>query len=365
METTRRLLGTATALSALIAGARASPGQDDVLDHRTVRTVHLDVVGRPPYERDYRFWVGKSPGELRDALLSGREFWDHWYEEQLYYFLLLNNFRPESERAAAISGDLHAGRIGVRDAIHRIALTSSFDHRNPGADTFVTVVMEQLCGLEVQKIPRELEIAKKIYDGAPGAFLGSAGRCQADVVRIAIESRLFVPHLLAREHERLVHARADPKDLAAWASRLQTDPSAYLPLVRAWLSGDAYRARLDQPVPQPNRLYVRSLFVDLMDRLPTTAEAEPLREALDGLADPTPLRSILARMLLDSGKAGVPARKDIADPAEWVRGLFLRLLGRAATDAELEVFAAALAEPECRPSTVVCAVVSSPEYARY
>ena len=360
-----RLLSTAGLFAVFSAGAHALPCVDEVLDHRIVRTVHMDLLGRPPYERDYARWVGRRQDELVDDLLASREFWDHWYGEQLYYFLLINNFRQESERANTISKELHEGGLDVRDAVHRIALTSSFEQRNPGADTFVTVVMEQLCGLEVQRIPRELEIGKKVYDGAEGTFLGATGRCQADIVRIAIESRLFAPHFLGREHERLVHARPDPRDLAAWSAQFQRDPSAYRSLVRAWLTGEAYRARLARPVTQPNRLYVRSLFVGLMDRLPTSAEAEPLREALDGLADPGPLRSIVARMILDSGRAKVQARKDIADPARWIRELFLRLMGRPATDSEVETFAGSLAEPECRPSTVLCALVSSAEYCRY
>jgi hypothetical protein len=344
------------------AVAKGRGGTDGVLDHRTLRGVHLDLLGRPPFQADYARWLGKPAGALVDEVLASREFWERWYEEQLYYFLLINNFRPETERANAISKELHEGRLDVREAIHRIALTSSFDQRNPGADTFVTVVMEQLLGLEVQKTARELEIGKKIYDGTEGNFLGTIGRCQADVVRIAMGSKLFPPHFLAREHERLVHSRAEAKDLAAWSARFEKDPAVFGALVREWIASDAYRARLGRRLPQSNRLFVRSLFVDLMDRAPTQAEAEPLREALDGLADPAPLRSIAIRMILDSGRAKIPVRKDITDPAAWVKDLFRRWLGREPTEAELSTFVESLADPACRPQTVVYAILTGGEY---
>ena len=43
----------------------------------------------------------------------------------------------EGESVEAIPAGLTAGKLSVRDAIHRIALLPSFDLRNPGADTFV------------------------------------------------------------------------------------------------------------------------------------------------------------------------------------------------------------------------------------
>src|SRR5205814_8795338 len=128
--------------------------------------------------------AGKPIAAVAEAITSTREFWDRWLEEQLYYFLLVSNFRPRSERVLAIPADIAAHKLDVREAIHLIALSSNFDQRNPGADTFVTVVMEQLAGLEVQKNPRHLEIGKKIYDGGDGVFLGTPGKCQADTVKI-------------------------------------------------------------------------------------------------------------------------------------------------------------------------------------
>ncbi len=342
------------------AKAAATP-----VDARTLRSLSLDLLGRPPLRAEYERWRTFERAQLLDELLAGREFWAHWLDEQLYYFLLINNFRPEQERLVAIPGDLHEKRLDVREAVHRIALSSSFDQRNPGADTFVTVVLEQLAGLEVAKNQRELEIGKKVYDGAPGTFLGQAAQSQADLVRCAIASRSFAQHFLRREHERLVHARPDPKELAAWSARFEKDPRCFAELVRGWLDGPAYAARLARGVPLENRVFARTLFVDLADRLPKFEESEPLREALDALADSAPLRALTARMLLDSGKLALPARKDLGDARSWLRSLFPRLLGREASEAELAEFSRVLEDPSARVETVLYALVSSPDYNRY
>ena len=322
-------------------------------------------IGRPPLAADSERWNEKPLEAVVDELVAGPEFWSRWFEEQLYYFLLVNNFRPQAEGMATLPVELAASKLDVREAVHRIALSANFDQRNPGADTFVTVVMEQLLGLEVQKNARELEIGKRIYDGGEGTFLGARGKCQADVVRIAVQHRAFSAHFIAREYERLVHIRPDAKELTYCAQEFGKDPGVYTNLVKRWLTSDAYRARLEKRLPLENRLFVCSLFVDLLGRVPTEAEAEPMRQALDGLSDPVPLRSVLVRMMVDSGRVRIEKRADITDPAAWIAARFVRFYGRNPTDLELAAFVAAWNEPECRPQTILCALLSSPEYQLY
>lgn len=348
-----------------VAPSAALVLESTLLDARSIRSLHLDLLGRPPLRDEGARWLGKPFTELVLELVGSRGFWDHWFEEQLYYFLLVNNFRPRAERVVAIPADLTAHKLDVREAIHLIALSPNFDLRNPGADTFVTVVMEQINGVQVQKSARDLEIGKKLYDGGEGVFLGVAGHSQADVVRIAIEAKNFAKHFVAREFERIVHKKIEAKEWAVSASELQRDPASCAAIVRRWVTSDAYKSRLEHRVAQANRQFVRSLFVDLLDRMPTNEESEPMREALDGLSDPAPLRAILVRMLLDSGKVPVEKRDAIGDPGQWVQKLFARLLGRAPSETELATFVAALQEPECRPQTILCALLSSTEYQQY
>lgn len=50
---------------------------------------------------------------------------------------------------------------------------------------------------------------------------------------------------------------------------------------------------------------------------------------------------------------------------EWVRGEFLRLLGREPTERETDAFVATLGEYGGEPKTIVLALVTSPEYQYY
>jgi hypothetical protein len=338
------------------------PSTLDTLDHGSLRRLFLDYFGRPPFADERSTWIGESRIKLIDSVLLTQEFWQSWLDEQLYYFLLIDNFRPTTESVRAIPAQLADGKIGVLEALHRICLSSSFDRRNPGPDTFVTVVMEQVLGLEVQKNARELEIGKKIYDGARGAFLGRSGSSQADVVHIAMEDRRALRHLLQREYERWMRQPAFEQDLSGWTEALERDPLAMRSVLCAWFRSKACDERLETRAPEPNRLFIRALYVDLLARLPDEGEAERLRSALDGLANSGPLRSLVARLILDSGKAPIPERESIPDAEAWIQGLFERLLGRSPLAKELATFVEAYADPACRPGTVLYAIVSHPEY---
>lgn len=344
-------------------GERGSPGP--ALDERGLRTALLTLLGRPPFGPERERWLGRAMVELLDDLLGSAEAWRHWYDEQLYYFLLVDNFRPATEMAQAIPAELAAGRLDVREALHRIALSPSFELRNPGADTFVTVVMEQFVGLSVQKSQRDLEMGKSVYEGHPGAFLGASGESQADVVRIALESREASKHFLAREHQRLFFAAPEAKALQGWTRRFHEDPRTYVAIVREWFTSERWDERLARPEPLSNRLFVRALFVDLQERQPEPQEAESIRSALDGLADSRPLRAVLARMMLDSGAVGLPDKASISDPGAWIEALFRRLLGRGASPAELPTYVEGFHDEACRPETILLALLSDPDYHRY
>jgi hypothetical protein len=366
------------AVAALLAFPGRALAQDDgdprgrteaeparALDDGSLRAVFLDLLGRPPYPEERAHWLGKGRHELCDALIGSEDFWRQWYEEQLYYFLLIDNFRPETERLRTTPAALAAGKLHVRDAIHRVALSSSFDLRNPGADTFVTVVLEQLTGMEVQANVRTLEIGKAIYDGEQGVLLGKTGHNQSDVVEIAIGHKMFAETFVEREYARLLRTEMERAELKDQARRFHKDPYAYTKLVRGWTLSAAYDERLANEVDIPNRLFVNALFVDLLGRLPTDEERRRVRSALDGLSDPGPLRSVLARLMIDSGKVPVPEREAIEDPTAWVADLFRRLLGREASEDELKAFVTAFHDPSCRPATVLYALVSHPEYHSY
>jgi len=340
-----------------------SPERARSLAPRWLRGLFVDLLARPPYERERELWTDKPVPELVESLLSQSEFWEEWVQTQLYYFLLVDNFRPESEALLQLPERLRAGQSGVTEALLRIALCASFDRRNPGADTFVTVVMEQLLGIEVQKNTRQLEIGKHVYEGGRGKFLGVMGSSQADVVKIAIEDDRCLERFIEREYERLILATLNERDVKGYADALRAGDRPYREILKEWLLSDAYAQRFELRAELPNRVFARSLFVDLFDRLPDTEEVRRIRSALDGLGDAGPLRSALVRILLDSGKVSLPTRDEIESPTKWIRASFVRYFGRQPTEEELDTFRESFRDPVCRPETVVYALLTHPEYA--
>jgi len=372
----RRSTLVALALSLCCGSIAAQTGGDDqdgrtvatpvhALDPHMLRTVTLDLLGRPPLPDERELWLGGDLRKYLEVVVGSLEFWEHWLEEQLYFFMLLDNFRPETAGVRSTPLKINEGRLTPREAIHRIVLSPSFELRNPGADTFVTVAMEQLTGMTVQKKTRELEIGKSLYDGRQGLFLGHIGSSQSDVIKICIESKEFSREFIEREYARLLHRDADKKSASKWWRAFHKRPAAYSDLVREWFVSDEYMRRLDERHQISNRAFVNALHVDLLGRVPTDEEAEPMREALDGLGDSAPLRSILARLLLDSGKVYIPEKLEIGDRGEWTNSLFKRLFGREASADELTAVSSALDEPTCQPVTIIYALISHPEYHRF
>ncbi len=336
-----------------------------ILDDGFLRCMSLDFLGRPPLESERRRFVGKSIATFSAEVLGSRDFWSHWLDEQLYYFLLIDNFRPAGERIQAMPAELEAERLSVSQALRQILLSSSFELRNPGADTFVTVVIEQLLGINVQKNARELEIGKRAYDGHKGTFLGREASSQSDVIRNAVEDERFWPEFLEREFQRIVRRELPRRESQSWARRIRSGEWTYLQVLRDWVMGEAYAERLSQRSPISNRLFVRSVFVDLFDRLPERSEARRMRSALDGMGDSAPLRSVLVRLILDSDQVEFPLKSSLDRPRDWIRAQFLRFLGRPPEASELESFAETLRQPACRPATVVYALMTHHEYQLY
>ena len=350
-------------------GQEADAGSADGLTSLTIgsgvlRSVFCDLLGRPPFQSERDEWLGRPLSALVDETLDSESFWNAWWEQQLYYFLLVDSFRPETERIRNAPSDLAAGKLDVRGALHRVALTPTFDLRNPGADTFVTVAMEQFCGLSVDREKADLEAGKRAYDGLPARFLGKAASNQSDVIRICVEDRKAAAHLLEREYQRLLRQEPSRREISSDVRSLHKDARAFTKILRAWLLSDAYALRLSKGYPKSNSVFVRGLFIDLHDRFPDKEELESMRSALDGLADPGALRAVLTRMLMNASQEELPTKKSIPDPTKWVRTQFQRLLGREPEAAELAGFVSIYHQPACTPRTILYALLTHPEYQK-
>ena len=333
---------------------------------RLVRRLFLDLLWRTPRLAEIEQWYTTSHEEMVDALLVREEVWDAWYERQLYYFLLLDRFRPKEGRLASLPGRLAKKQVSIPMALQEIVRSQYFNARNPGNDTFVTVVLEQCLGMVVQerKGKRVLDAGKKMYDGYKTKLFREKGNSQADFVRIVFAQEQFASHLLKRMWKDLHGTEIDKKVLKAAVARAAADPKAYRALMAEWLKGEAYAgsvatARKKQEIP-----YVRSLFVDILDRTPTYDELRNVRNAFLSLADPTPIRLVMGRVLMESGQSQLPAGAMEAE--RFVTEQFIRLLARQPVPREKTAFVNALKnDPAVTPRIVLWTLISSAEYQGY
>jgi len=336
-------------------------------DHAMIRRLSLDILLRTPTPAEVRAYGGYPVDKLARRMMGTIEAMQVWLEEELLYFLLLDNFRPRTRAVKTIPRRLQRGLITPVDAIHEIMISAGFQLRNPGNDTFVTVVLEQGLGLRVQdrKNVAVLEAGKKMYDGYKIKFLGEYGTTQADVVKIVLHQKRFIRQLLNRYHQKMLRAPLPgPPATDALVDRVHKDHRQVFPVLCEWLSSEEYRRQLKLKRPLSNHQFVRSLYMDLLERQPNYQEFRNMRNALLSMADPSPLRAVMAKVILDSGQARLPQMTP-GNEAGFVQGCFLRYLGRQPTQAEQGEFTKIVKEPDITGEHVVRALVTSAEYQYY
>jgi hypothetical protein len=254
--------------------------------------------------------------------------------------------------------------LPVRDVLRALVSSQFFNARNPGNDTFVSVVLEQLLGITVQENRGVLAAGKRMYDGETATVFGVRGSSQADLVRIVVEDERFEPYFLARQHQALVGIPAPRKELGLAARRLREDPGAFPAIVRDWISSERYEVEAGSLRPKNDRAFIRCLYADLLGREADYQEFRRCRNALLALSDTRPLRSVVVKLILDSGRAALP-EVPAESAGQLVEELFLRFLCRLPTPEEAEVFVAELEQAGAPPATLARALLTHSEYQYY
>ena len=124
-------------------------------------------------------------------------------------------------------------------------------------------------------------------------------------------------------------------------------------MLAEWLAGEAYAQALARKKPKTDHQFIRSLYQDLLGRAPGYDELRNMRNmrnALQSMADPAPLRAVMAKVILDSKQAQVPSC-EAGKEEEFVRECFLRYLGRHPGQVEGPESCAAGRRARCRRGT--------------
>ncbi len=333
----------------------------DLATRQYLRRVVVDLLGRAPMEEDFAQAMGEKREETVARLVACKERFAFWYEEELYYFLLLDQNHPASKNLIEIPDRLAAGDEGIWDALHEIVISQYFNARNPGNDTYATVVLEQLMGMTVQKHPDVLERAKKMYDNYKQVLFTREGASQADLVQIIMDQEDTCRFFVKRQYEKLVGKAIDKETLDRDAKRLMEDQLAWNDIVKGWILSPAYEGSLGEMKKKSDQVFIRALYVDLLKRLPTYQELRSMRNAMQALADPGPLRNVMAKVMVDSDQVQAGG----GDAKAWIVDEYVKYLCREPSAKELSVLGGAMASGKATPKMVLDAILSSAEYQYY
>ena len=334
---------------------------------RLLRRICLDVLQRTPTPAEVKAYAEAGAADVARSLLGTQEAMEVWLEEELYYFLLLDNFRPTNATVLDLPRRLRLRQVDIRTAMGEILVSTGFTLRNPGNDTFVTVVLEQCLGLEVQDRRNApiLEAGKRVYDGRSTRFLGGTGKTQVDVIKLTLADPRCTRHLLDRHHRRLF-AAALPAAAEAQVAAVHAAPAAFFDVLAGWIASARYADEQRPARPMSHHQFARSLYLDLLGRTPTYDELRMTRNAMLAMADPAPLRAVLVKIMLDSGKARLPGRGPAETDAAFVARCFATYLRREPTAAEVDAFAATgPGSPPAPTSRIVRALLTSTDYSTY
>jgi hypothetical protein len=334
-----------------------------------LRRLAFDALQRPPLRSEIAALVGMPVERVSRQVWRRQEAMEQWLEEELYFHLLIDRFRPRSGAIERLPQRLARGEASARDATAEILLSTGFALRNPGNDTFATVVLEQCLGLTVQdrRSKSELAAAKAMYDGRKARLLGVEGDSQADIVRIVLDRPEFAATLLDRQHRRLFGVRLASRGKAAIAAATATAGDGlqgFFELLAQWCSSPEYLTAMQTKRPRSHYQIVRGLYFDVLGRAPDYEETRNTRNALSSMADPTPMRIVLARILVESPKAILPGSRSEGDAA-FVRSAFEHYLGRPPVEEESAKFVEILAQRGATERHVARALLASVEYGYY
>ena len=329
-----------------------------------VKEVYLDLLQRGLSQAELLYAAGLDRRQLVEFLFDSYEYHDRWYRDQLYFMFLLREFDPRGVPwMREISAQLYRGEMSQLEALQALANCQQFHFRNLGPNNYTLAVFEH----SLSRLPDEGENKNSnfMFNGNPTDLLGRAGAKQFDVADIVLHNEQAIRHYIGRMYARYFVGEIDPAELETLTGRLLAEPEKVLDVQREWVLSDRYFGQVPKLRPKSDIQYIRMIYVDLLNREPTQDEFDYVQNALQSFADPIPLRSVIAKILLDSKFVQIPAKPPAQERPGWIRAQYLRFLSREPDQRELEVTVAALDQEKVTCKTIWQGLLSSQEYQFY
>jgi hypothetical protein len=333
---------------------------------RWVRRVFFDLIGRPPTRKERADAAKLDARGIVSRLIASADCADNFFLDRLFDYGLVPPNAPQTSdddyaRLQSIPQRLASGAITQPDAIGEILLSRAYDRRNMNADNFVRACFEQALG----RIPPddELNAGKAMYAGRAATLLGKTGKSRADVVGIITRDFGFYEYAVRVLMLRYIlfdltypSRTATVIDLDRAARQYAADATAIAQIHADIVLSQEYRDRVDAEKCKTAPQWVASVFVDLLDKKPSTNELVILATSLSAMGDPTPLKRIVVAVLANS-----VAKQSASNKDAWIDDAFARLLARKPKQTERDIFRAALANAN-GPVLALQALAASVEY---
>jgi hypothetical protein len=358
---------------------------------KTIRGIYIDLLGRGPTEEELARDAAKPPDKMVRDIVSSYEFWNWLYEEELLHLDLTDTYRPIDLDFDYITYPalLTNKKTNLKE-VYRQLLTGVYFHaKNYGEEDYPRGLWQYLFGVDILDEPDALEAARRMYNGpdegetkdakaakkpgpkktaaAPKLF-GVEGKVREDMIKIVLDQPLFAERLAARLYKRITGAEmsaADAKKAAAalkagWDSGKEALPD----IVAGWCSSPDYLKRTLEVRRKSNAAFVRTLYVDVLNRAPDFGEFWGAYRIIRSLSDSEPLRVIVAGMIAESEEADIPLKSEIVR-SEWIREQILKLYCRDPKAGEVAGLDALLGRQESTTRLFIRALLTHPEYQTY
>ena len=326
-----------------------------------LRRLYLDVLGRSPTPAEAIAEERQGVRALVKNILLRAEMGRAWVEETSIRFGLFGDTRPVSDEAISLALRVPSENLPPHVVERTLALDPSFLRRHPAGRPLADAIARLLLGREPTEAEDRAAIA--LAEGSP-VELPELGAIESprDWLLKVMDTRAFRRAAMLRRLRRFLDSGDAGKHVGRALVAVEEGHQSWRAFLEGLLTDRAYleRKRLR---PKGTVTFLRSLFIDLLERKPTDREMTALVRAVRAMGDDTAAFAAVVRIMIDSGQAPIPLLVDIYDLPRWLKDRFLRYLGRMPSKTELQEYGKVAQDPEGGPELIIQALLTGAEYA--
>ena len=328
---------------------------------RRVRRLYLDILGRSPTPAEAIAEERSGPKKLVKNILLRSESGRAWVEALQVRLGLIGDYRPMGDDATKLALRIPAESLTPVQVEGTLARDPAFLRRHPPGRALAEAIARLL--LDRAATPDEIRAAAELAAGRPTQVPG-VGPVQDSrdwLIRV-LDSQAFGRAAMRRRLERFLDSGDAANPLGRGLLAAKESNKVWRSFLESVLVDPRYldRRRLR---PKDDVTFLRSLFVDLLERKPTDRELTALVRAVQTMPGESAAFAAVVRVMIDSGEAPIPLLVDIYDAPRWITDRFLRYLGRRPSAAEMDAYGKTLLHPQGGPELVIQALMTGPEYA--